>query len=101
MSNNPFANALAATLYISAVASVMYYGSHYANQTNSIVAPIALMSLFTLSAAVMAYLFIYGPAQLYFAGKKKQGVDLFLKTVAVFAGVTALLLGLLFSGWLP
>jgi hypothetical protein len=57
---------------------------------------IALISLFTLSAAVMGYLFCYQPAQLYFEGKKKDAVRLFLQTVAVFALITVILFGLLF-----
>lgn len=47
-----------------------------------------MISLFTLSAAVMPY----------FDGKKKYAVTLFLQTVAVFAGLTAVALALLFSG---
>ena len=56
------------------------------------------LSLFTLSAAVMAYVFGYEPFQLYFDGKKKQALDLALKTIAAFAIITAIILVLLFSG---
>ena len=35
---------------------------------------------------------------LYFDGKKKAAVTLFLQTVAVFGVLTAVALGLLFSG---
>ena len=98
MSKNPILNALAALFYIAIVASVMFYGGRSTGPDNSVIAPIAIISLFTLSAAVMGYLFCYQPAQFYFEGKKKEAVQLFLKTVAIFGGITALVLGLLFSG---
>ncbi|RJQ29898.1 hypothetical protein C4571_00570, partial [Candidatus Parcubacteria bacterium] len=59
--------------------------------------PIAALSLLTLSVAVMGYLFFYGPLQLYLGGERERAVNLFLKTVGVFAGITALVLLLLFS----
>lgn len=96
MSKNPLLNALAALLYITLVASFMFYGSKFANPKDSIIAPIFALSLFTLSAAVMGYLFCYQPAQLYFDNKRKEGVKLFLQTVGIFGGLTALLCVLLF-----
>ena len=94
---NPFVNALAASLYIIAIGLIMNFGSTHAPKDNPPLAAIAVISLFTLSAAVMGYLFCYQPAQLYFEGKKKEAVRLFLKTVAVFALITVILFGLLFN----
>lgn len=100
MTKNPIINALSALLYISAIASFFYYANHSlgSKPDNSFLAPIAFLSLFTLSAAVMGYLFLYQPAQLYFDGKKKEAVNLFLKTVASFGVITFIILALLFSG---
>ncbi len=98
MTKNPFLNALAASLYIVIVGFVMDTGSKYAPKVANLMAPIAVMALFTLSAAVMGYLFCYTPATLYFDGKKKAAVHLFLQTVAVFGALTAIALGFLFSG---
>lgn len=98
MSRNPFFNAGAATIYILIVASVMFYGTKFAGPSNSVIAPIAAISLFTLSAAIMAYVFGYQPALLFLDGKKKEAVNLFLQTVGVFAAVTAVILLLFFSG---
>lgn len=98
MTKNPFINALAATLYIAAVASLMFYGTEHSQPGNNVVVPIAILSLFTLSAAVMAYLFLYQPLQLYLDGKKKDAVNLFLQTVAVFAGLTAVAFAVMLSG---
>ena len=98
MTKNPFINAISATLYIALVALVMFFGSKHSDPVNPIIGPIAIISLFTLSAAVMGYIFCYQPAQLYFNKKKKAAVDLFLKTLIIFAAITILMLILLFSG---
>lgn len=98
MTKNPLINAFAALSYIVLVASVMFFGTKNLGPKDSIVAPIAMVSLFTLSAAVMGYVFCYQPAMLYFDNKKKQAVTLFLQTVGVFGGITVILLLLLFAG---
>lgn len=98
MTKNPFINALAASVYISAVASLMFFGTEHNAPSNTVIVPIAVLSLFTLSAAVMGYLFLYQPAQLFLDGKKKQAVKLFMQTIAVFAGITAIVFALLLSG---
>ena len=97
MTKNPFLNAGAAALYITAVAFVMNSFSKLKHQPDTIIAPIAVLSLFTLSAAMMGYLFLYQPLQLFLEGQKKPAVKLFLQTVAVFAGITILVLFVLFS----
>jgi len=98
MSKNPVINGLAALAYIIIIVSVMTFGTKMMPRPNFFMAPVAAVSLFTLSAAVMGYIFCYQPAQLYFDGKKKEAVRLFLQTVAVFAGITILMLILLFTG---
>jgi hypothetical protein len=98
MTKNPILNAIAASAYIVAIALVMNWGTRFAPKGPTLMAPIAVISLFTLSAAVMGYLFCYQPIQLYFDGKKKPAVNLFLQTVAVFAILTLITLTLLFSG---
>ena len=98
MSKKPVMNALAASAYIVGIAAVMNWGTRLVPHPNSFIVPVAMISLFTLSAAVMGYLFCYQPIQLYFDGKKKQAGQLFLQTVAVFACITLSILILLFSG---
>ena len=92
MTKNPPINALTATTYIALIVFVMDFGTRIASRPNTFIAPLAVVSLFTLSAAVMGYIFLYQPIQLYFDGKKKIAVNLFLQTVAVFAGITAVIL---------
>lgn len=98
MSKNPIINGIAALVYILFIVLVMNFGMKITPHPNTFIAPLAVVSLFTLSAAVMGYLFCYTPLQLYFDGKKKQAVRLFLQTVVVFGCITACILGLLFSG---
>jgi hypothetical protein len=98
MSKNPFINAVAAACYIIIVASVMFYGTRNLPKEDTIITPIAILSLFTFSVAMMGYFFIFQPLQLYLDGKKKQAVNLFVQTIGVFGGIKALLLVLLFMG---
>lgn len=98
MSKNPVINGLSATAYIVVLVLVMNTVMKLAPHPNAFIAPLAVISLFTLSAAVMGYLFCFQPAQLYFEGKKKQAVSLFLQTVAAFAVCTAVIFIIMVSG---
>lgn len=99
MSKNPLINALAAEAYITAVASFMFYAEQYmSEEPDTIFAPIFMLSLFVLSAAVMAYIFCYTPIKLYLDGKKEAGVKLFLQTVGAFAALTLVVLIILLVG---
>ena len=100
MTKNPLINALSASAYIVLVAMIMFYAPKVIGPgpDKSVFIPIAVVSLFTLSAAVMGFIFLLQPAQLYLDGKKKIAVSLFLQTVAYFAGITLIVFILLFSG---
>ena len=91
MTKNPILNALAAGGYIVMVALVMNFATKNLPREDTLLAPIAAVSLFTLSAAVMGYVFLSQPLQMIVGGKKKQGVDLFIKTVASFGVITAVI----------
>ncbi len=95
MTKNPFYNAGLALLYNVFVVSVMNYGSRWAqnNQDNaSIVMPVGMLSLFVLSASVMGYLLLSQPLMMYWDNQRKEAVSLFLRTIAVFAVATAIIL---------
>ena len=97
MTKNPFVNCVSALLYIVIVASVMFFGVNHKESVNSVIVPITMLSVFTLSAAVMGYIFLYHPLMFYLDGKKKEAVNLFLKTLGSFAIITVVTLALLFS----
>ena len=96
MTKNPLLNALSATAYIALVATIMNYGRELNAPEEGVLVPLAILSLFVLSAALMGFIFFYQPAQLYLEGRQKEAVNLFLKTLGFFAGITLLLLIVLF-----
>jgi hypothetical protein len=100
MSKNPIINALSASAYIFLGVTVMTFVTQSLKNKpdNTFFAPIVVLSLLTLSVAIMAFLFFYQPLQLFIEGKKKEAVNLFVKTVGIFAAITAVVLILLFSG---
>lgn len=98
MSKNPIINALSACAYIILIVSVMTSLQTQSSKPDTFLAPMIALSLLTLSAAVMAYIFFYQPLQLLLEGKKKEAVRLFVQTVAIFAIFPAVVLILLFSG---
>ncbi|MBI3075020.1 MAG: hypothetical protein HYY92_02290 [Parcubacteria group bacterium] len=100
MTQNPFWNAGFAALYIVGIVSLIQYGlaSALEDAEKTIFIPIIMLSLLVLSAAIMGYIFFGQPLQMYLDGKKKEAVHLFLKTVAVFASIPALIFFALFFG---
>lgn len=102
MTKNPVLNSFAATIYIVLVVSLLNFTtmneSTPDSDSASIIIPIMMLSLFTLSAAVMAYIFGYQPLMLYLDGKKEQGVKLFLQTLGIFACITLLGFALFLTG---
>ena len=96
MTNNPFLNALLASGYIVVLVSIISSVPQPDGGQDTILMPMVMLSLFVLSAAVMGYLFLYKPGQLYFEGRKEEAVKLFLSTVGIFAGITLVLVLALF-----
>lgn len=101
MSKNPLINALCASGYILLIVTVMTLGTQpLRNKPDTFFAPVVVLSVLTLSVAVMAFLFFYQPLQLFIDGKKKEALNLFAKTVGFFAVITAGTLALLFLGYI-
>jgi hypothetical protein len=86
MTTNPFYNALLAIAYIVALVTVAILGPQLLGAPQqSIFYPMLALSVFVLSAALMAYLFFYQPVILLLDGHRQKGVRLFLQTVGIFA----------------
>lgn len=99
MTKNPFINALSASAYIVIIAFMMNFISQtQRNKPDTFFAPVVVLSVLTLSAALMAYLFFYQPLRLFIEGKKKDAVKLFGQTIGVFGAFTAVALILLSAG---
>lgn len=88
MTKNPLVNALSATLYISVVAFIMSSMEKTSGPDHSVLVPVAMLSLFVLSAALMGFIFCYKPILLLIEGEKVEALNLFLKTVGIFAVIT-------------
>ena len=101
MSKTPLVNSVAALGYIALLVALMNFFSTFDSRPNTFLMPLMMISLFTLSAAVMGYLFCFQPVLLYFDGKKKQAVQLFLQTVLFFAVFTVAIAALTLSGIFP
>ena len=98
MSKHPIINALSASGYIILIASIFkLVSSTQGDKPDTFFAPVAFLSLLTLSAAIMAYLFFYQPLQLLIEGKKKESVNLFVKTVGIFGAITLIVWILIIS----
>jgi len=91
----PFTYALAAALYIVIGVLVGNAGLPFLPQ-KSILIPMVMLSLFVLSAAIMGFLFLSEPLQLYLDGHKKEAVAFFTKTVGFFFGFAIVVFILLF-----
>jgi len=96
MSKNPIINALGASAYIIFIVSVMTFVTQpLRNKPDTFFAPITFLSVLTLSVVVMGFLFFYQPLMLFIDGKKKEAINLFIKTLGVFGVITAVVLTLL------
>jgi hypothetical protein len=90
MNKKPFLYALGAAGYISLLVLSISALSKFVPAEDNIVMPIAGLSLFVLSAAIMGFLFLSEPLRLFLEGQKREAVTFFLKTVGFFACFVAL-----------
>lgn len=98
MTKNPYLNALVAGLYIVFIVILITYGPILVRQKpDTILAPIALLSLLVLSAAFMGYVFFLQPVLMYLEGQKREAVKFFMKTLAIFAVITAVIVAIAFT----
>lgn len=82
-----FVNAILTSLYISLVASFLFYGPHYfafAGKPDTVFAPIMMLMLFVFSAAITATLVLGRPILWYMDGNKKDAISLLFYTLLVF-----------------
>ena len=93
MTKNPILNALAAAAYIGGLVGLMsLFVDSKVEETVPLLIPMLLISIFTLSAAVMGSIFFYQPFRMYFDGKKEEAVKLVAHTIATFAVLVVVLL---------
>jgi hypothetical protein len=81
----PFLYAFLAALYIVFIALGMQVASLVLPAKDNIIMPMAMLSLFVLSAAIMGFLFLSEPIRLYMENQKHEAIIFFGKTVGFFA----------------
>ena len=92
MTKNPYLNALAAGAYIVFVVLLINFGPILARgKPDSILAPMAMLSLLVLSVAFMGYTFIFQPTLMYLDGHKREAVELVTKTLVAFSVITGII----------
>lgn len=87
MKPHPIINAIAIALYILLVVGILFALQSPNTPDKGILAPVFILSLFTLSTAIMAFLFFYEPFKLYFDNKRKEALTYFTKTLGFFSGM--------------
>ncbi len=93
MTKNPILNALLAAGYIAAIIGALsLFVDSKVEQTAPLLIPALLLSLLTLSAAVMGSIFFYQPFRMYFDGQKQEAVTLVAQTISAFAVLVLALL---------
>lgn len=98
MSRNPYINAFLAGLYIVFVVLLITYGPAYVrDKPDTILAPMAMLSLLVFSVALMGYIFFLQPVAMYLEGQKREAVELFTKTLGAFAVITCTVLIIAFT----
>lgn len=98
MTKNPYLNALFAGLYIVFVVLLVTYGPTYVrDKPDTILAPMAMLSLLVCSVAFMAYTFFFNPVQMYMDGQKREAAELFTKTLGTFAVITGVVVLVAFT----
>lgn len=98
MLKNPFLNSIFAIIYIFIVVGIFSLMEQVQkNEPDTILAPLLVLSLLTLSVVVMAYLFFYKPLQLFIENKKKEALDYFSNTLVGFAIITVIIVLVLFT----
>ncbi len=91
-----FLNALGTVAYVAIVGTIMENAERVLGSVdNNMLAPVAFLTLFVLSAAVTASLVVGKPALMYLNGQKAEAVRLFLYTVGWLAIFTVIIFGLI------
>lgn len=87
-----FTNAFLTALYIGLLASFFFYilPMYFAEEPDTVFAPIMALMLFVFSAAVTGSLVLGKPILWYIDGKKKEAVQLFFSTLFAFFSILLL-----------
>ena len=91
-----FLQALGVAIYCVLVGTFLWNSQNLFGRSNTFLAPIALLTLFSTSALICALTVLYKPYKLFFVGKKKEALDIVISTTAFLFLFLVLLLTTLF-----
>lgn len=80
-----FVHSLGVLVYVAVVSLLMTSGDKFFGQMQNVIAPIAFLLMFVISASVVGSLILGKPILLYLDGKKKEAVELFFLTIGWLA----------------
>ena len=84
-------NAAGAIAYVALVGTIMQNGNKFFGPKDTALTPVAVLSLFVLSASVTGSLVLGKPVLMYLDGQKKEAVKMFIFTVCWLALATVIL----------
>ena len=76
-----FFHSLGVVVYIILVAALIMNGDKLFNEMNNLLAPIAFLMLFTLSAAIVGLLIFGRPVYMFLNGQKKEALSFMFHTI--------------------
>ena len=75
-----FLQALGITFYCSLIGLILWQGSNIFPKVNAYFGPVMFLILFSLSALICGLMVFGKPYQLFFAGKKKEAINVVIST---------------------
>lgn len=87
---NPYLSAAAASAYIGMIVLLITTFGELDLPEPSLLIPIMMLSLLTLSVALMGFLFFHQPLALFLDGKRAEALAYFARALGTFALLTAL-----------
>jgi hypothetical protein len=88
-------NSLAAFVYISGVAWLMFNGEKFFGKADNFWMPVALLLLFVVSATIVGAIVLGRPILLYLDGKKSDAIRLLAYTVGCLLILTLIVFSLI------
>lgn len=92
-----FLQALGVTAYCSLVGMFFWKGNEIFGKVDNYFGPVTFLLLFAVSVLACALLVFYQPYKLFFAGKKKEAVDVVLFTALGLLASLFVFLGLMMA----
>ena len=88
--------ALFITFYCSLVGLVMWKGNEIFGRVDSLIGPIAVLVMLSVSALICGLIVFYRPYKLFFANKKEEAVNVVVSTAISLFVILLILFGIMF-----